>query len=75
VGGHRVPGSFDVLEFAVAAGVTPEWLFRRDGKPSGGIPAGIRRDTTSPKERYREQVSAEEFDSWGEGATRDFFRD
>jgi len=47
----------------------------RDGKPSGGIPAGIRRDTTSPKERYREQVSAEEFDSWGEGATRDFFRD
>lgn len=29
----------------------------------------------SPKELYREQTIAEEYDSWGEGARREMFED
>jgi hypothetical protein len=44
--------NFDVHEFAAAAGVADHWRLNRDGRPSGGIPAGIRRrPATSPKER------------------------
>lgn len=39
--------------------------------PTGAAPAR----QPFPKERYREQLTAEEYDSWGEGARRDMFED
>lgn len=35
--------NFDVHAFAEAAGVSADYRLRKDGTPSGGIPAGIRR--------------------------------
>ncbi len=40
--------NFDVHDFAEAAGVSDIYRLRKDGSPSGAIPAGIRRNPTRP---------------------------
>jgi hypothetical protein len=41
---HEDDPNFDVWEFAKKSGVSSRLLYRRDGKPSGGIAAGLRHD-------------------------------